>query len=202
MCRRSKKLLGFLYRFFGVAKPHLLAILYKSLVLPVLDYCSSVWDPQSRVHQVALKRVQSFAARVVTHNWKKDAEPLKILLKWPSLSCRRRVQKVCVCRRILSHSPLIPASSFTSASTISKSHLNSQPLFHPFVRTSHHKASFSVDIINKWNSVSEKITSLLSNNAYKLQLKNLLLLILCNFERTSCFCYFVKFFMSFLGKPL
>ena len=125
----------------------------------------------SKAHQVVLERVQSFAARVVTHKWQKDAKPLKILLKWPPLSCRKRVQKPCVCKRILSGSSFIPASSFTCAYTISKSHLNLQPLFRPFVRTSHHKASFFVDIINKWNSVPEKITSLLSNNAYKLQLK-------------------------------
>jgi len=47
---KIKKLLGFLYRFFRDAKSHLLAKLYKSLVLPVLDYCSSIWDPQSKVH--------------------------------------------------------------------------------------------------------------------------------------------------------
>ena len=173
VCSRSRCLLGFLYRSFGVARPPCLAKLYKALVLPVLDYCSTVWDPPHRVHQVALERVQSFAARIVTRRWRQDAGPLKAHLKWPSLASRRKVQKLCVCRRILSGDSLIPSSTFIRASTVTRHHLNNQPLFRPFVRTNHHMSSFFVDAVLQWNKVPDSVCSLSSNLAFKSHIKKL-----------------------------
>ena len=172
VCSRTRCLLGFLYRSFGVARPPCLAKLYKALVLPVLDYCSTVWDPPHRVHQVALERVQSFAARIVTRCWCQDAGPLKARLKWPSLASRRKVQKLCVCRRILSGDSLIPSSTFIRASTVTRHHLNNQPLFRPFVRTNH-MSSFFVDAVSQWNKVPDSVCSLSSNLAFKLHIKKL-----------------------------
>ena len=173
VCSRTRCLLGFLYRSFGVARSPCLAKLYKALVLPVLDYCSTVWDPPHRVHQVALERFQSFAARIVTRCWRQDAGPLKVRLKWPSLASRRKVQKLCVCRRILSGDSLIPSSTFIRASTVTRHHLNNQPLFRPFVRTSHHMSSFFVDAVSLWNKVPDSVCSLSSNLTFKLHIKKL-----------------------------
>ena len=138
-----------------------------------VDYCSTVWDPPHRVHQVALERVQSFAARIVTRRWRQDAGPLKAHLKWPSLASRRKVQKLCVCRRILLGDSLIPSSTFIRASTVTRHHLNNQPLFRPFVRTNHHMSSFFVDAVLQWNKVPDSVCSLSSNLAFKSHIKKL-----------------------------
>ena len=138
-----------------------------------IDYCSTVWDPPHRVHQVALERVQSFAARIVTRRWRQDAGPLKAHLKWPSLASRRKVQKLCVCRRILSGDSLIPSSTFIRASTVTRHHLNNQPLFRPFMRTNHHMSSFFVDAVLQWNKVPDSVCSLSSNLAFKSHIKKL-----------------------------
>ena len=199
VCSRARCLLGFLYRSFGVARPPCLAKLYKALVLPVLDYCSTVWDPPHRVHQVALERVQSFAARIVTRRWRQDAGPLKARLKWPSLASRRKVQKLCVCRRILSGDSLIPSSTFIRASTVTRHHLNNQPLFRPFVRTNHHMSLFFVDAVSQWNKVPDSVCSLSSNLTFKLHIKKLfispLFLSLC-----YLFFVFVLFVLFFLFR--
>ena len=42
---------------------------YKGLVCPVLEYGSSVWDPQSILLQDELEKVQKRAARFVTGNY-------------------------------------------------------------------------------------------------------------------------------------
>ena len=116
VCARSKKLLGFIYRAFGVASKSCLNQLYKSLVLPVLDYSSAVWDPPHKIHQEALEGVQSFAAKIVSHRWNVDSDQLKLSLLWPSLSTRRLVQKLCVCHSIVPGNSLIPANTFTTQS--------------------------------------------------------------------------------------
>ena len=45
VCLDAKRRVGFLYRQFHLAGTPCLYQLYKSLVLPTLDYCSSVWIP-------------------------------------------------------------------------------------------------------------------------------------------------------------
>ena len=171
VCARSKKLLGFIYRAFGVASKSCLNQLYKSLVLPVLDYSSAVWDPPHKIHQEALEGVQSFAAKIVSHRWNVDSDQLKLSLLWPSHSTRRLVQKLCVCHSIVSGSSLIPANTFTTQSNRVRCLRDSNVLFKPYVRTLHHRSSFFIDAITKWNSVPVNIRSLTSHTAFKMHLK-------------------------------
>ena len=42
---KAKRLLGFIYRVFRQGSQGCLSRLYRSIVLPHLDYCSCVWDP-------------------------------------------------------------------------------------------------------------------------------------------------------------
>ena len=44
-CCKARRLLVYLYRRFRLPDRACLSQLYRSLVLPVLSYCSSVWDP-------------------------------------------------------------------------------------------------------------------------------------------------------------
>ena len=68
VCARAKKLTGFIYCSFRLAGLVCLTHLYKTLIRPVLDYSSSIWDPSQTCHKTALEKTQSFAARVVTND--------------------------------------------------------------------------------------------------------------------------------------
>ena len=58
--------LGLIHRQFHDADTQFRVQVYKSLVLPMLEYCFSVWDP----HQAYLtNKLECCAARVVTHRW-------------------------------------------------------------------------------------------------------------------------------------
>ena len=46
-CKSAKQKLGLLYRNFHLADQKTLSQLYKALVLPMLEYCSCIWDPPS-----------------------------------------------------------------------------------------------------------------------------------------------------------
>ena len=66
---------------------------YKGLVRPVLDYGSSVWDPQGVVLQEELESVQKRAARLVTCNYNYETGSMTgilVQLKWISLKKRRK----------------------------------------------------------------------------------------------------------------
>ncbi len=86
---KAKKLLGFLYRLFRESGSANLEKLYKAIILPHLEYCSSVWDPPQKNHISKIEHVQSFAAKVVTGDWPCDSKQLISSLGWPSLQTRR-----------------------------------------------------------------------------------------------------------------
>ena len=81
---------------------------FMSLVLPTLDYCSSLWDPAYMVHISKLEAVQKLAAKIVTKKWNCDYESLLSNLHRPRLSLRRTKQKMALCFRILKGYSIIP----------------------------------------------------------------------------------------------
>ena len=88
------------------------AQLYKSAVLPKLDYCCAVWAPHLRSDISALENVQKFAARVTTRQWKLDYESLMSNLEWKPLTLRRDIVKLKVCYNIINNLSIIPPDNF------------------------------------------------------------------------------------------
>ena len=84
--------LRFVGRVLGKCSSSVKETAYKTLVRPILEYCSSVWDP----HQVGLREdielIQRRAARFVTGNYGRQASVTNMLceLKWETLEERRR----------------------------------------------------------------------------------------------------------------
>ena len=68
-CKSAKQKLGLLYRSFHQADQKTLTHLYKSLILPKLEYCSCVWDPHTALLIDSLESVQSFAAKLCSKRW-------------------------------------------------------------------------------------------------------------------------------------
>ena len=174
-CSKAKRLVGYLYRHFRQADSHTIASLYKSIILPILGYAASVWDPYQKTYVRKLERVQEFAAKVVTRMWKTPGSDLVCQLGWPSLLLRRQLAKLCLCRRILSGESLIPAMVFEPHPSTSVRHVNTQSLFLPRVRTDYHRGSFFVSTIPLWNSIPDKIVEKSTKKSFKLHLKQYLL---------------------------
>ena len=63
---------------------------YKTLVRPILEYCSSVWDPHTSTLIKQLESIQNRAARFV----KGSVKAIKQELNWESLQHRRKVDKL------------------------------------------------------------------------------------------------------------
>ena len=62
VCTRARRMIGFISRSFRDSVTDYLSRLYSSLVLPVLDYGSAVWDLHQAKYTMLLERVQRFAA--------------------------------------------------------------------------------------------------------------------------------------------
>ena len=111
-CNSAKRKLGLLYRHFYQADQRTLSLLYKALVLPKLDYCSSVWDPHTITLSDRLESVQRFAAKLCTKRWSASSSDLFSSLNWPQLHTCRLRQKALLCRRIIRNESIIQPLSY------------------------------------------------------------------------------------------
>ncbi len=172
-CCKAKRMVGFLYHQFRHANPHSLIRLYKTIILPILGYGASIWDPYHSTYVRKLDRVQEFAAKVVTRKWSATGSDLVNQLGWPRLHLRRQLAKLRR-ERILSGESLIPASVFEPHPYTSVRHTNSKPLFLPRVHTDYHRGSYFVSTVPLWNSIPDRILTSTSRRSFKFHLRNYL----------------------------
>jgi len=110
---KAKHLLGFLYRVFGQCRQECLSHLYSSIVLPHLDYCSSLWDhPTSKnLHQTTGERsITSYpnCNQRLVHQPGDTQTQIAML----NLENRCHFQKLFLCKRIMHDNSIIPSTVF------------------------------------------------------------------------------------------
>ena len=67
VCCRARRLLGYMYRTFSPYCSQATIIhLYKSQVIPIIEYGCVVWDPHLQKDQILLENVQRFAVKLAT----------------------------------------------------------------------------------------------------------------------------------------
>ena len=113
------------------ASPQARHAIYRSTILPKLDYCCAVWDPHYSTDKTALNRVQRFASRVITHKWHANHSSLLNSLNWQPLEIRSRLIKLKVCYNILNNYSCIPSSVFTPHPYSGLRHFHDRMLLRP-----------------------------------------------------------------------
>ena len=93
----NKRHLGLVHWKLHQASPQVRHAIYRSTILPKVDYCCAVWDPHYSADKTALNRVQRFASRVITHKWHANHSTLLNSLNWKPLEVHRRLIKPKVC---------------------------------------------------------------------------------------------------------
>jgi len=93
---KASKMLGFLKHTMYKAQRSVKNTSYKSLVRPVLEYCSVIWDPHQAYLQKDLESVQRKAARFVCSNYQQLASVTHMMeeLGWPTLQDRRQINRL------------------------------------------------------------------------------------------------------------
>ena len=94
ICSKSRRSLGCIFRTFSPhCDPAAVLSLYKSQVLPVLEYACVVWDPHLKKGQL-LESVQLFATRLSFQQWSAKSDILNQYFNLPSLLDRRKYFKL------------------------------------------------------------------------------------------------------------
>ena len=101
---KANKTLGFLRRNLKNCTPKVKNLTYTSLVRPVVEYSSPVWDPYKKQHITQVEQVQRKAARFVFNDYK-DRSPGAVSnliksLEWENLELRRKKARLTMLYKI------------------------------------------------------------------------------------------------------
>ncbi|KAK6169191.1 hypothetical protein SNE40_020289 [Patella caerulea] len=171
ICGKANKTLGFLRRNLNISSIKVKENAYKSLVRPLVEYASSVWDPYQQKDIYRLEMIQRRAARYVSNRFgnRSSVDHMLNHLNWRSLEQRRKDARLTLLYKIVNDKVCIEKSG----RLITPSRRTRHTQQHSFQITScssdYRKFSFFPRTIREWNSLPPDIVTLETSDAFKAQ---------------------------------
>ena len=140
---------------------------YKSLVRPILEYSSFVWDPHTQCNVNKLEMVHRRATRFVKGDYEGTSSVTSMLtdLHWNTLQERRMQVKSAMLYRIVHNLVAIPATPFLIPVRTHRGY--SMKFLIPQSTVSSHLCSFFPSTTNIWNQLPECAVSAPSLDTFK-----------------------------------
>ena len=100
---KASKVLNFIKRNLSNCSSETKASAYLSLVRPIMEYASCVWDPHEIVNIQAPEKVQRRAARWVLSEFGRHSSVTNMLVQlgWPTLQHRRFMSRIIFFHKII-----------------------------------------------------------------------------------------------------
>ena len=166
------KTLGFLRRNVNINSTSVKESAYKTLVRPLVEYSSSVWDPHIHVQKdiTRLEMVQRRAARYVSnkHGNRSSVDNMLHHLNWDSLEHRRRIARLVMFYKIVNELVAIDKSRLTPPIRRTR-HTHDLAYQLPSCTSDYRKYSYFPRTIKEWNSLPPGIVSAKTPDAFKAQ---------------------------------
>lgn len=158
-----------------VSSPKIKQQAYFSLVRPLLEYSSTVWDPSTQENINKLEKVQRRAARWTLsrfHNTSSVSSMLDIL-SWRPLYLRRTDNKLCLFFKIVHNIVSIPSEKYLTPITRTSRLHHGNAFQIPHSSKDYHLYSFFPSTIRIWNKLPSQIASLENFDAFKSAIQNI-----------------------------
>ena len=166
---KANRILGLIKRSFVFMDKSTFLCLYKSLVRSHLDYGDLIWFPVLKKHIRMIENVQRRATRILsTLRHLSYSERLQEL-NLPTLLYRRRRADLIQVFKIIKGFDDIPIEDFFQISE-STTRGHSHKIFKPRSQKSIRQNSFSVRIVEDWNSLPEEVVSVKTVLQFKTRL--------------------------------
>ena len=156
IAQRANTTSAFLHRNIRTCPRITKHLAYTTLVRPILEYASIIWDPQTATNIHKLEMIQRHSARHIMHNYTRHASVTTMLqhLDLPTLQQRRQHSKIIMLYRIRHQLANIPTATYIRPST-----RNTQHCILPYARTFVFQTSFFPSTIKISNNLQPVITN-------------------------------------------
>ena len=144
---------------------------YKSLVRPLVEYASTVWDPYTQQDVHRLEMVQRRAARYVSNrlNNRSSVNDMIEHLDWQSLEHRRRTSRLTMMHKIVNDRVAINKQHRLIPPQRRTRHTHQLAFQIPSSSCDYRKYSFFPRTIREWNTLPPGIVSAGTPESFKTQ---------------------------------
>ncbi|MEW8547040.1 MAG: reverse transcriptase domain-containing protein, partial [Candidatus Thiodiazotropha sp.] len=158
---KANRSLGFLRRNFRQCSRQVKAATYTTVVRPVLEYASPVWDPHRQADIKVLDQVQRRAARYVCNDYSSRSPgcvtDMIHELGWESLEERRRMARLSLLYKI--HHGLVDMDQQAYLRPGDSRTRGHKGFFQEHISHEAYYNSFFPKTIREWNSLPNSVTS-------------------------------------------
>ena len=154
---KANQVNAFIYRNLRHCPSTVKCNCYKSMVRPILEYASIVWDPHTQSNINKIEAVQRRAARFCLNNFSTLSSVTSMMstLNLPPLQQRRERAKLIMMYKIINDLVDIPKDYFTpSDSRLRKGYYNQLMTY-----TDSYKFSFFPSVIKLWNPLPSHVAN-------------------------------------------
>ena len=165
--KKANQVLGLIKFNFKHLNAQCLLLLYKALVRSILEYAQSVCSPHLKKHIAAIEAVQKRATKILPNIRSLPYNKRLQFLQLPTLVYRRlRGDMIETYKMLHGHydSRCIPSLQLASDRP-TRGH--SFKLYKPAVCSGPRAHSFSIRIVNPWNSLPDHVVTAPSINSFK-----------------------------------
>jgi hypothetical protein len=161
--KKANSTMGFIQRNINSCPKNTKEMCYKTIVLPLAEYGSVVWDPHTKANITALEKIQRRGARFVCSDYRRTSSVSDMLreLKWSTLAERRARAKVTMIYRIVNGLLDVPSQPYLTASP-----RYDLKFIIPHSRINCYQKSFFVDGVRLWNLLDGEVRSCQSLNIW------------------------------------
>ena len=166
MIAKANSRIGMIKRSFSKLKIPGFKLLYKSLVRPILEYCSSIWYPLFKGDALDIEKVQRRATKLVPHLRDKPYSERLRTLNLTTLAYRRKRTDILQVFRIINQIDNIPFDQFFKFN-VNNTRGHQWKLEKPRALTKIRQHTFSHRVVEEWNSLPLEISKCKTINSFK-----------------------------------
>ena len=176
---KVNRALGPLYPLSRILPRHILNNIYSVYILPLFDYCDTIYDGHLTVSDsLKLERLHSRAGRLVTGAlFRTPTRKLLEDLGWTTLKTRRDIHKLTTFHTLTNDREHKLPNIITNLIPDNRAHTTGRPLRNaltltlPQNRTTAYQNSFIPTTVRKWNQLPPGLTSLSSSKSFKKEIQ-------------------------------
>ena len=168
--KKANAILGIIKKSFCILDTRTLPLLYKSLVRPHLEYGNVIWGPHFIGDQKLIEKVQKRATKLIQSIRHLPYDQRLQILKLPSLTYRRRRGDMLETFKIVTDKVDVDKNKFFKFNNAINTRGHQYKLFKPASKKLVRSQSFSIRVVNDWNSLPHEVVSAQTVNDFKKKL--------------------------------
>lgn len=164
---RAKQRSYLIFKSFRTRDIFLLICAYKTYILPILDYCSNIWNPYKLGDIDRLEKIQKHFTKRLIGLWTTPYKERLAICGLTSLEHRRLSSDVVLCFKIIHNLIALDFNTFFEYDVNNRTRGHNYKLLVPKWKNQTRHNFFSVRIVPVWNSLPFKIVNCTTVKQFK-----------------------------------